>query len=149
MSQSKFGHFLTGALVGVGLGILLAPQEGSKTRKDLQKSLEELVDSIKNIDLEETKACFFTKVSDLQEELKAIDKEEAIDVIKEKITTIKQKCDDLAKEAKKEALPVVFESTEKIKDAATSLLTEIVNNLENQEVNVEEKKKKQTKKRKK
>ena len=50
--MGKFRSFATGALIGAGLGILLAPKEGSETRQDLKKSFDNLVDTIKNIDIE-------------------------------------------------------------------------------------------------
>ena len=69
MAQNKVRHFLTGALVGAGLGILLAPKEGSETRNELKKSFKELVDTIKNIDIEQTKAILIEKVENLKNEL--------------------------------------------------------------------------------
>ena len=66
MAQNKVRHFLTGALVGAGLGILLAPKEGSETRNELKKSFKELVDTIKNIDIEQTKAILIEKVENLK-----------------------------------------------------------------------------------
>ena len=60
MNQSKFGHFLTGTLIGVGLGVLLAPKAGTETRENLRKSFKELTDTIKNIDIEKTKSDFLS-----------------------------------------------------------------------------------------
>lgn len=133
MNQSKFGHFLTGALVGVGLGIIFAPKEGSKTRNELQKSLKQLVDSIKEIDLEETKAHFFDKVSELQKELSSISKEEATDYIKDKISIVKEKCDDLKKEANKEDLPAIEKQIDEIKEKSIYLLKQIMEEIKEEE----------------
>ena len=70
MSQSKFRSFLTGTFVGVGLGILLAPKEGNETRNDLKKSFSLLVDTIKDIDIEETKENLLKKVNEIKNCLK-------------------------------------------------------------------------------
>ena len=93
MNQSKFGHFLTGALIGVGLGILLAPRAGSETREDLRKSFKNLTDSIKNIDIEATKALFLDKLSEIQTNLSTIDAKEAVSTIQEKTKMIEKECD--------------------------------------------------------
>ena len=56
MSKKKgFGKFLTGALVGVGLGVLFAPKKGSETRKELKEKIDELVARLKEVDIEEVK----------------------------------------------------------------------------------------------
>ena len=42
MSKKKgFRKFITGALVGVGLGVLFAPKKGSQTRKELKEKFIE------------------------------------------------------------------------------------------------------------
>jgi len=40
--------FLTGIAVGVGIGIVLAPDKGSKTRKKIADTAGELFDKLKN-----------------------------------------------------------------------------------------------------
>ena len=44
--MSKKGKFLLGAGVGIGLGLLFAPQTGEKTRKDLSKKVQELIEKM-------------------------------------------------------------------------------------------------------
>ena len=56
--DGKHNKFITGALVGLGLGLLIAPAEGSESRKQLKVSLNNLLDSIKDIDIEKTKSAF-------------------------------------------------------------------------------------------
>ena len=40
--KSGMGKFILGAGIGAGLALLFAPQEGSKTRKELKDKLAEL-----------------------------------------------------------------------------------------------------------
>ena len=59
MSKKRgIGKFIAGAAVGAGLGLLFAPKSGSETRKELKAKLDDLVNQIKNIDIDEVKAEF-------------------------------------------------------------------------------------------
>ena len=113
--MGKFRSFATGALIGAGLGILLAPKEGSETRQDLKKSFDNLVDTIKNIDIEETKAAFFNKVNEIKNELSNLDEESAKELDEEKIQIVEEKCDELIEEAKKIETPIVEKLPQKLK----------------------------------
>lgn len=149
MNQSKFGHFLTGALIGVGLGILLAPRAGSETREELRKSFKNLTDSIKNIDLEATKALFLDKLSEIQTDLSTIDAKEAVNTIQEKTKMIEKKCDELIKASQEEEIPTVEKAALEMKQKTTALAEEMIENIEKENNISEEKKepkqKKQTK----
>ena len=147
MNQSKFGHFLTGALIGVGLGILLAPRAGSETREDLRKSFKNLTDSIKNIDIEATKALFLDKLSEIQTNLSTIDAKEAVNTIQEKTKMITKKCDELIKASQEEEIPAVEKAALEMKQKTTALAEEIIENIEKETPNEtkEPKQKKQSK----
>lgn len=148
MNQSKFGHFLTGALIGVGLGILLAPRAGSETREDLRKSFKNLTDSIKNIDIEATKALFLDKLSEIQTNLSTIDAKEAVSTIQEKAKMIEKECDELIKASQKEEIPAVEKAALEMKQKTTALAEEMIENIEkeNQSETIEEKKETKQKK---
>jgi gas vesicle protein len=90
---------LTGAAVGLGLGILFAPDKGSKTREKMKDGFDDLKDELKtkfNEMEEEAKE----KVSKSKDELKdTIDEllsnssykaEEAISFLEEKLAELKQ-----------------------------------------------------------
>ena len=47
--KSGNGKFFLGALVGAGVALLLAPQSGSETRKQLKAKLSELLNKVKEI----------------------------------------------------------------------------------------------------
>ena len=128
--MGKFRSFATGALIGAGLGILLAPKEGSETRQDLKKSFDNLVDTIKNIDIEETKAVFFNKVNEIKNDLSNLDKESAKELAEEKIQIVEEKCDELIEEAKKIETPMVEKAATEVKKNVTASLKEVVGELE-------------------
>ena len=148
MSQSKFRSFLTGTFVGVGLGILLAPKEGNETRNDLKKSFSLLVDTIKDIDIEETKENLLKKVNEIKKELSQMDAVTIKEVAEEKVDFVKDKCDDLMKLAKEKGAPVVERAAKEVKESASTLLHEFLDELE-EETNKEEEKKTTTKSKKK
>ena len=63
MSKKRgFGSLLAGIGIGVGLGVLFAPQSGEQTRKDLKKKMDELVTYLKGLDYNEVKDNLIEKV---------------------------------------------------------------------------------------
>ena len=42
MGKKGLGKLLTGAAVGVGIGMMLAPKSGEETRKDIKKGAKKL-----------------------------------------------------------------------------------------------------------
>jgi len=80
-----FGTLLTGALIGAGLGILFAPKEGSETRKELKQKFDELVDKVKALDPEDVKADILQRVEELRMEVADLDKEKAMEILKNKL----------------------------------------------------------------
>ena len=62
MKEEKNITFIKGTLLGIGLGLLLAPEEGSEIRKELKKSFSKLIDSVKQIDIEENKKILMAKL---------------------------------------------------------------------------------------
>ncbi len=133
MSQGRFRTFVTGALIGAGLGILLAPKEGSETRSDLKKSFNTLIDTIKDVDIEETKAIFLRKVTEIKNELSTIDEDTAKEIAKEKIAIVEEKCDELIEDAKEYAAPIVEKAATEVKKNVTETLKEVVTELESSE----------------
>ena len=66
--KSGLGKFLLGAGIGVGLGILFAPKSGKETRADLKKKMDNLLEKVKNIDVEEVKQTIEEKVREIKED---------------------------------------------------------------------------------
>ncbi len=76
---------IAGAVIGVGAGILLAPDEGKKTRKKLKSSVDEATKELKK------------KVNTLEEEIKK-NSAKAKGTIEEKIDHIVAKGSDKAED---------------------------------------------------
>ena len=49
--KSSIAKFAAGAAVGAGIALLFAPQEGSKTRAELKKKIDELIKKAKDVDI--------------------------------------------------------------------------------------------------
>ncbi len=126
MKEGRFRSFFTGALVGVGLGILLAPKEGNEIQDDLKKTFSLLVDTIKNVDVEETKANFLKKVKEIRDELSTIDTVTAREAALEKVALIEDKCTELIVAAQEQELPVVQKAATKILENTRMLLDEFL-----------------------
>jgi len=106
MKKGK-GKFILGTAIGVGLGMLFAPNEGAKTRRAIKNKLNELIGKAKEIDLGEVKEKFEEKISKIQEELEDLDKEKAIEIAKKKGKELKQSAEDLLALAKEKGTPVL------------------------------------------
>ena len=104
---SKVGAFVAGAAIGAGLGILFAPKKGSDTRKELKAKLDEMVNQVKNIDIEEVKKEFNDKVNEIRMELVDLDKEKVLEIAKEKGAELKKKAQELVDLAVEKGTPVL------------------------------------------
>ena len=89
--KSGMGKFILGAGIGAGLALLFAPQEGSKTRKELKDKLAELYEKAKQIDVEDVKADVLQIVEELRMQVKDLDKEKALDIAKSQAKKIENK----------------------------------------------------------
>ncbi len=128
--KGEFGKFLTGAMIGVGLGVLFAPKKGSETRKELKEKMDELIDQVKQIDYDEVKQHLLKKVDELKAELKDLDKEKAIHIAKEKASQIKDKAEEIIEIAKEKGTPVVEKAAKELKEKTVEVLKEVVTRLE-------------------
>ncbi len=135
MSKDKkkngFGKFFLGAAVGAGIGILFAPAKGSETRRKLKKKIDELVEEVRNIDVEEVKSNLELKIQEIKEELADLDKEKALKIAKEKAIVIKEKSEELVKLAVEKGTPVVQKAAEEVRKGAIVATKEVLDRLEN------------------
>ncbi len=134
MSKNKgLGKVLFGVAVGVGLGFLFAPQEGSKTREALKVKLNELLEKLKEIDPSEVKDNVIAKVEELKEEIAALDKEKVLEIAKKQSEVIKKKAEDLYKYAVKKGTPVVEKAVDEVRIQAIKVAKEVITKLEKEE----------------
>lgn len=144
--KSGMGKFILGAGIGAGLALLFAPQEGSKTRKELKDKLAVLYEKAKEIDVEDVKADVLQRVEELRMQVKDLDKEKALDIAKSQAKKIEKKANELYDIAKEKSAPVVEKAAKEVKETALKAAKEVVNKLETEEKKPTTKKKTKVKK---
>lgn len=144
--KSGLGKFIIGAGVGAGIALLFAPQEGSKTRKELKAKLSDLYEKAKEIDVEDVKADVLQRVEELRMQVKDLDKEKALDLAKSQAKKIEKKANELYDIAKEKSAPVVEKAAKEVKETALKAAKEVVNRLESEETKSTPKKKTNSKK---
>lgn len=143
VSRGGFGRFLTGALLGAGVALLLTPRTGEENRKLLKKKMDELYDYLSTVDYKEVGQNIMDRIDDLKKDLEAMDKETALKIASESKNKLIKKANELYDYAKEKATPVVENMTKEIKDKTLSVAKDVVNKLEESEPKT---KKKSTKK---
>ena len=128
-----FGSLLAGVGLGVGLGILFAPQSGEKTRKELKQKMDELVSYLKGLDYNEVKDNMIEKAENLKRELEELDKEKVLEIAKEKAELIKLKAEELYQSAIEQGKPVVEKAAKEIKNKTVIVLKGMIEKLEEED----------------
>lgn len=128
--KSGFGKFLTGALVGAGLGMLFAPKSGKELRKDLKEKLDELIQKAKDIDVNEVKENIENKVEEIKMELADLDKEKVLKIAKKKAEEIKDKATALVEYAKEKGTPVLESLAASAREKAIKVTKDVLKKLE-------------------
>ena len=130
MAKKGFGKFLLGATIGAGLALLFAPQEGSKTRKELKLQIEKLYDKVKDIDPSDLRDDILDKIEDIKDEIKHLDREKVVSAAKKSAKSIEKKANELYEVAKEKSTPVVEKAADEVRVAALKAAKEVVNKLE-------------------
>ena len=131
MSRNRgFGKLLLGLGIGAGIGMLFAPKKGDETRKDLKKEFDKLVNSLKEVDVNEVKDEFLNRIEDIRNELEDLDKEKALKIAKSKGNELKKKTDELVKLAKEKGTPVVESSADAVRQKAIEVTKTVLKKLE-------------------
>lgn len=134
MSKKRgIGKFIAGAAVGAGLGLLFAPKSGSETRKELKAKLDDLVNQIKNIDIDEVKAEFDQKIEDIKEGLADLDREKVADIAKKKGKELKVKAEDLVDMAKEKGTPKLKKTAQDVLENVIKVSKEAIKKLDETE----------------
>jgi gas vesicle protein len=128
--KNGLGKLVAGIGIGAGLGMLFAPKKGSELRDDLKKKINELTDKVKEIDVEEVKKEFNTKVDEIKNDLEDLDKEKALKLAKEKGALLKTKTDELVELAKEKGTPVLEGIAEDLRQKAIEVTKDVLKKLE-------------------
>ena len=131
--KSGLGNFVLGAAVGAGLGVLFAPKKGSETRTMLKAKLDELVEQVKNIDVDEVKKEFDLKVNEIRMELVDLDKEKALDIAKEKANDLKIKSQELYDLAVEKGTPVLKKTAKDVLENVVKVSKDTIKKLDGKE----------------
>lgn len=127
------GSLLAGVGLGVGLGVLFAPQSGEKTRKELKVKMDELVAYLKGLDYNEVKDNLIDKVENLKKELEDLDKEKVLEIAKAKAEDIKKKAEELYETAIEQGKPVVEKAAKDIRNKTVVVLKGMIEKLEEED----------------
>ena len=133
MNKKGFGKFLAGVLVGVGIGVCIAPKKGSETREDLKNKMSDLLDKAKKLKKEDVKLAIETKVNDLKAALADLDKEKVLEIAKKKAKQVKNLAEDLANYVVEKASPVVSKAADAVREKAIDVTKNVLEKLEKQE----------------
>ena len=128
--SKHFGKLLAGMGIGVGLGLLFAPEKGEKTRKQLMEKLNQMYDKAKNVDVDDVKSKIEKQINDIKDELSDLDKEKALKLAKEKGKKIVKKSEELYKLAVEKGTPVLENAADEIRKTAVDVLNSITAKLE-------------------
>ena len=128
--SKNIGKILAGIGVGIGIGMLIAPDKGSETRKKLKNKLNEMYESLKNIDADDIKKSIEKQIKDIKRELEDLDKEKVLKIAKDKGRAIVKKSEELYKLAVKKGTPILEKAADDIRLTAIDVLNSITDKLE-------------------
>lgn len=132
--KKKTKAFIMGALTGVGIGILVAPNKGEVTRKKLGNKINQVTLYVKEMDSETIRNdCLniLNNVKDYLEELNYAKVEsEAVKIS----NNIKRELGKLNKKLETTAKPVVTKAANDLRDNTVVFLKNVVSNLEAKDI---------------
>lgn len=130
-SKKKGLGFLVGAGIGAGVTALFTTKKGKEYQKKISELCEDIISKLKNLDADDVKDNIEKKVAEIKADLVDLDKEKAIDIVKEKAKVIQDKVSDLVDYAVEKGTPVIEESVENLRKEAIKVTKQILKKLEN------------------
>lgn len=103
--------FLSGVLLGVIGGMLIAPKKGEEMRRDLKIKGDEMYEKVVSYDYASTKEALNSKVDDFKVMIQDIDKDKVKDISLESLDNLKGKAEELVTTAKKEVKKTLNKSS--------------------------------------
>lgn len=128
--SSGIGKFAVGALLGAGVALMFAPKTGKELRKDLKVKMDELLENLKELEMEDVKETISKKVKEIEKDIKEFDKEKALDSAKKQAKKIEKKVSELVEEAEKAAKPALIDLSNDIKKKTIKTLKVTIDHLE-------------------
>ena len=133
MKKKGLGKFIAGIAVGAGLGVLFAPNSGEKTREELKKKIDELIEKAKEVDMNEVRDNIEKKIAEIKKDISELDKEKVMSIAKEQAKHIKSKCNDLVVYAKEKGTPILEKAAESVKEKTIEVLENTLEKIKSQE----------------
>ncbi len=132
--KKKTKAFIMGALTGVGIGILVAPNKGEVTRKKLGNKINQVASYIKEMDSETLRNDCLNILNNVKGYLEELNyaKVES-DAIKIS-NNIKRELGKLNKKIEETAKPVVTKAVNDLRDNTVIFLKNVVNSLETKDI---------------
>lgn len=128
--KSGAGKFILGAVAGAVAGIFLAPKSGKESRKEALDKANELLLKAKEIDVKEVRENIEKSVDKIITDLKALDKEKALEIASKKAKDLKKQAEDLVKYTKDKATPKVEEAADALRAKAIIVTKKVLDKLE-------------------